>query len=63
VKFVVLREDEHEWEVWTTLKDATADPRDDLFGFCVGSGDTREEAIRDAVWNVECALGELKVMV
>jgi hypothetical protein len=44
---VISRTSDNDWSVWMSLPDH--DPIEDAFGFVVGSGETREEAVADAV--------------
>jgi len=46
------------WQVWITLDGH--DPIEDAFGFIVGTGDTRDEAVAAAVKDLEAAIEELQ---
>lgn len=47
-----------DWSVWVTLDDH--DPLEDAFGFVVGRGETRDDAIADAVVELEAAVVQLQ---
>jgi hypothetical protein len=44
--------------VWAGLEGS--DPRADAFGFIIGTGETRDDAINDALRSIARAVGELK---
>lgn len=44
---------ESNWQVWVTLEDHN--PIRDAFGFCIGTGKTRDAAVADAVKDLEGA--------
>lgn len=56
---LTVHEDPHGgFNVWAGLEGS--DPRADAFGFIVGTGETREEAIREATQTIARAIGELR---
>ena len=53
----VLR-DGDDWDVWMNLDDGTTAPGG--LSFVIGSGATRDEAVADAVKDLEAALDQLQ---
>lgn len=49
-----------EWCVWCGLDEVGADPSNDLYGFVIGAGRTRDEAVAQAVAELEAATEELQ---
>lgn len=52
---------DHDWSVWISLPDH--DPIRDPYGFVIGGGATREEAIADAVASLQDATRRLQAPV
>ena len=55
---LISHEGNDDWSVWIGLPDQ--DPIDDAFGFIIGSGSSREEAVADAVLSLEIAVEKLQ---
>lgn len=57
-KLLIYREAWGRWQVWITLPDH--DALEDAFGFIIGTGSTRDEAVRVAVADLEAAVEALQ---
>jgi hypothetical protein len=55
---LITREGHDDWNVWITLPGC--DALEDRFGFICGTGNTREQAVADAVRGLEDALERLQ---
>lgn len=55
---LIVSEGDADWHVWMSLEDH--DPLDDAFGFIIGSGETRDAAVADAVASLEAATARLQ---
>jgi hypothetical protein len=58
MKIVVNQDGPDDWGVWAGLPDS--DPATDAFGFCIGVGATRDEAVAWAVKALEAAAEKLQ---
>ena len=54
----IVQPDGKAWCVWAGLDGE--DPRESLHGFIIGQGDTRDEAVADAVRELEAATERLQ---
>ena len=55
---MTVREDDGRWAVWVGLDEI--DPRINRFGFCLSVADTRDDAIAEAVAELEAATDQLQ---
>jgi hypothetical protein len=54
----ILRPADNDWQVWINLDDGTKAPAG--LSFCIGGGETRDEAIADAVEDLEDAIAQCR---